>query len=124
MTLCELTCQTTTAKAMRVKFNYLKGYEFDESKAASHFNEELTLQSIDRNIAITVQTLPREAYLRVGCGHRVGGDGMLRFIFVLDAADDLETLENKPFVFEELDSMFKQATELVLSGPFVYVSED
>ena len=109
---------------MRAKSNYLKGYEFDELKAASNFNEELTLPSMDHNLALTVQTLPRESYMRVGCGHRVGGDGALRFIFVLDGADDLETLQNKPFIYEDLDTMFKQATEKVLSGPFVYVSED
>jgi len=60
----------------------------------------------------------------VGCGHHPISPYTLWFIFVLDAADDLETLQNKPFIYEDLDMMFKQATEKVLSGLFVYVSED
>ena len=43
---------------------------------------------------------------------------------MLDGADDKECLEKKPFAFEVLDSMFKQATEMVLSGPSIYVSDD
>ena len=43
---------------------------------------------------------------------------------MLDRADDKESLEKRPLVFKKLDLMFKQATETVLSGPYVYVSDD
>ena len=109
---------------MRVKYNYLKGYEFDRIKAASNFDEEPNSQGIDHVLALTVDTIPRQAYMTVGCGHRIDGDGKRRFIFVLDGADDKESLEKRPLVLEKLDLMFKQATETVLSGPFVYVSDD
>jgi len=62
--------------------------------------------------------------MRAGSGHRLDGDGKWQFVFVLDGADTKESLEKKPFVFEELDPMFKQATDMVLSGPFIYVSDD
>src|SRR4051794_1009977 len=104
---------------MRVKYNYLKGYKFDDIKAASNFDKE-----INHILVLTVDTIPRQAYMTVGYGHRLDGDGQWRFIFVLDGADDLETLEKRPFAFEELDVMFKQATEKVLSRPFVYISDD
>lgn len=109
---------------MRVKYNYLKGFEFDDIKVASNFDKKLDFQEIDHILVLTVQTIPRQAYMTVGYGHRLDGDGQRRFIFVLDGADDLETLRKKPFAFEELDVMFKQATEKVLSGPFVYISDD
>jgi len=108
---------------MRNKYNYLKGYEFDSIKAASNFDARPNSQGMDHILAITVDTIPREAYIRVGSGHRLEG-GKRQFVFVLDRADDKESLEKKPFVFEELDPMFRQATEMVLSGPFVYVSDD
>jgi hypothetical protein len=109
---------------MRSKFNYLRGFEFDCIKAASSFGEDPNSTGMDHLLIITVRTLPREAYMRVGSGHRLEGDGKRQFIFVLDGADDKESLEKKPFMFEELDPMFKQATEIVLSGPFIYVSDD
>jgi hypothetical protein len=109
---------------MRVKYHYLKGYEFDDIKAASNFGQELDLQEIDHILVLTVETIPRQAYMTVGYRHQLDGDGQRRFIFVLDGADDLETLEKRPFSFKELDTMFQQATEKVLSGPFVYVSDD
>ena len=43
---------------------------------------------------------------------------------VLDMADDKNILEKRPFVFENLDPMLKQAAEWVLNGPFIYVSDD
>ena len=109
---------------MRVKCRYLKGYEFDHIKAASNFDEELDLQEIDHILVLTVEAIPRHAYMTVGYGHRLDGDGQRRFIFVLDGADDLETLEKKPLSLNDLDVRFKQATEKVLSGPFVYVSDE
>jgi hypothetical protein len=112
------------SKAMRRRYNYLKGYEFDNLKAASHFDPKPSPQAMENILTTTVDTIPREAYMRVGCGHRPEGDGKRLFIFVLDGADDKESLENKPIVFEKLDPMFQQATQWVLSGPFIYVSDD
>jgi len=74
--------------------------------------------------ALMVDMIPCQAYMTVGCRHWVDGDDKRRFIFVLDRADDKESLEKRPLVFKKLDLMFKQATETVLSGPYVYVSDD
>jgi hypothetical protein len=49
---------------MRVKYNYLKGYEFDRVKAAStNFDEEPNSQGIDHILTLTVDTIPRHAYM-------------------------------------------------------------
>ena len=109
---------------MRSKYRYLKGCEFDSIKAASNFDEMPNSPGMDQLLTITVDTIPREVYTRVGSGHRLEGDAKRRFIFVLDGADDKESLEKKPSVFSKLDPMFKQATEMVLSGPFIYISDD
>ena len=108
---------------MRDRYNYFKGYEFDCIKAASNFDVKPNSPGMDHILTLTVDIIPREAYIRVGCGHRLEG-GQRQFVFVLDVADDKESLEKEPFVFEELDPMFRQATEKVLSGPFIYVSDD
>jgi len=82
---------------MTRRYNFLKGYEFDNVKAASNFDEK-------PSNSLGIGPAPhnhggyhsREAYLRVGSGHRLEGDGKRRFIFVLDGADDKESLEKKP----------------------------
>ncbi|KIM92225.1 hypothetical protein PILCRDRAFT_810256 [Piloderma croceum F 1598] len=110
---------------MRCRYNFLKGYEFDSVKAASNFDEKPNSPGMDQLLTITVDTIPQERRISgLGSGHRLEGDGKRRFIFVLDGADDKESLEKKPLVIEELDPMIRQATELVLSGPFIYVSDD
>lgn len=111
---------------MRNRYNYLRGYEFDCAKAASRFDEDPNSLAMDHLLTLTVDTIPRGAYMRVGSGHRQegDGDGKRQFIFVLDAADDKETLEKKPLRVEDLDPMFRQATEVVLSGPYIYISDD
>ena len=94
---------------MRCRYNFLKGYEFDGVKAASNFDEKPNSPGMDQFFTITVDTIPREAYIRVGSGHQLEGDGMRRFIFVLDGADDKESLEKKPLVIEELNPMESSA---------------